>query len=266
MPLVSIVTICRSNPNELRRTLASLSSRPHDGFEVVVVDGSPDNGCHSVIEEFSDRVSIYVHEADSGIYDAMNKGVRAATGLSVIMVNSGDVLHDASIFAASVVDHAAHLSRCVLYGDCFWLIGDTLVHKPAPLAIGAEEIRKGHFPSHQSILIPRAFLLNNAYNDGLRFSADTQLLAHAFRELPQIRLPITVSVFAFGGVSSSAASWKAAIALYREAISVRRLTTTEKVRFGAHLLVRRLIHMAVGQDGLENIQAAQAIRRSRSIS
>lgn len=98
---LSIVTINYNNVEGLKKTLASVASQTYEQVEHIVIDGGSNDGSVDVIKDYVslvesrkskvDRV-IWVSEKDSGIYNAMNKGIKRATGEYVQILNSGDVL------------------------------------------------------------------------------------------------------------------------------------------------------------------------------
>lgn len=96
MPKISIVTINLNNADGLRRTLESLGSQSYDDFESIIIDGGSGDHSSKVIQEFIDlgrpRISHWISEPDSGIYQAQNKGARLASGKYLFFLNSGDYL------------------------------------------------------------------------------------------------------------------------------------------------------------------------------
>jgi len=95
---LSIITINRNNAEGLKRTLDSVKSQICQEFEHIIVDGASTDDSVKVIESYVRDVScmkydvLWVSEPDMGIYNAMNKGIRKATGDYVYILNSGDEL------------------------------------------------------------------------------------------------------------------------------------------------------------------------------
>jgi glycosyltransferase involved in cell wall biosynthesis len=92
MPKLSIITINFNNAPGLRRTIESVVSQNSHDFEYIIVDGGSSDGSVEVIKEYAGKISYWVSEPDSGIYNAMNKGIRAARGEYCQFLNSGDLL------------------------------------------------------------------------------------------------------------------------------------------------------------------------------
>ena len=90
--ILSVITINKNNASGLRKTIESVINQTFEDFEYIVIDGASDDGSVEVIKEHSDRISFWVSESDTGIYSAMNKGIRKANGEYVLMLNSGDYL------------------------------------------------------------------------------------------------------------------------------------------------------------------------------
>lgn len=77
---LSIITINRNNAAGLRRTIESVVSQTYTDFEYIIIDGASTDGSVEVIKEYSDKITYWVSEPDTGIYNAMNKGILKAQG------------------------------------------------------------------------------------------------------------------------------------------------------------------------------------------
>jgi len=91
--IVSIITVNFNDAVGLERTIKSVISQTCPKKEFIIVDGSSSDGSIDVIKKYSDSINKWVSEPDSGIYNAMNKGIRMATGDYCIMMNAGDVFY-----------------------------------------------------------------------------------------------------------------------------------------------------------------------------
>lgn len=103
---LSIITINRNNAEGLRCTLDSVAAQTNKEFEHIIVDGASTDGSVDVIHKYILQLEIgnrelekvkWVSEPDTGIYNAMNKGVRMSNGEYVLMLNSGDYLIDEQV-------------------------------------------------------------------------------------------------------------------------------------------------------------------------
>ncbi len=88
--MVSIVVVLYRDREECIRLLDNILTFDPLHFELVVIDGSSDDGTVEVLQERDDKIDYWLSEPDSGIYDAMNKGIAAAHGEYVLHLNAGD--------------------------------------------------------------------------------------------------------------------------------------------------------------------------------
>ena len=97
---LSIITINYNNREGLKRTIESVVNQTFTDFEWILIDGGSTDGSKELIEQYSNRFSYWVSEPDNGIYNAMNKGLRAAKGDYLQFLNSGDRLYNAQSLAS----------------------------------------------------------------------------------------------------------------------------------------------------------------------
>ena len=87
---MSIVTVVYNGAGTLERTIKSVLAQSYPHIEYIVVDGGSTDGTIGLLEQYDDRIDHWVSERDSGIYDAMNKGVALCTGEWVALINADD--------------------------------------------------------------------------------------------------------------------------------------------------------------------------------
>ena len=92
MPRLSIITINYNNCRGLHETIVSVTSQKYSDFEFLIIDGGSTDGSVDLINQISNELAFWVSEKDNGIYNAMNKGIKAATGDYLLFLNSGDYL------------------------------------------------------------------------------------------------------------------------------------------------------------------------------
>jgi glycosyltransferase involved in cell wall biosynthesis len=91
---LSIITINRNNRDGLERTIESVIPQTFRDFEYIVIDGASSDGSVDIVEKYANEITCWVSETDTGIYNAMNKGIRQAQGEYCLFLNSGDYLAD----------------------------------------------------------------------------------------------------------------------------------------------------------------------------
>src|SRR5262249_31677404 len=110
----SVITINYNNASGLRRTVASVLAQSCRDLEYIVIDGGSSDGSVAVLEEFASRLGHWVSEPDRGVYHAMNKGIGAATGESLLFLNSGDIFRPPDSLQ-TLLDEGE--GRDIVYGD-----------------------------------------------------------------------------------------------------------------------------------------------------
>jgi glycosyltransferase involved in cell wall biosynthesis len=96
-PKLSIITINKDNSAGLEDTINSVIQQSFKDFELIIIDGASSDSSIDVIKRYKTNFYFYLSEPDSGIYDAMNKGINKATGDYVLFLNSGDRLYNSEI-------------------------------------------------------------------------------------------------------------------------------------------------------------------------
>ena len=90
LPKISIITINYNDSSGLQKTFDSVFGQTWQDFEYVVIDGGSTDGSKELIEHYQNQIDYWVSEPDSGIYNAMNKGIAVATGEYLLFLNAGD--------------------------------------------------------------------------------------------------------------------------------------------------------------------------------
>ncbi|NND61915.1 MAG: glycosyltransferase [Flavobacteriaceae bacterium] len=114
-PKVSIITINYNNAKGLEQTIASVLSQTYKNFEFILIDGASNDGSVELIEANRDKFTYCISEKDTGIYNAMNKGIRVSSGQYLLFLNSGDLLTQASALHDFI--HHEKFVGDIIYGD-----------------------------------------------------------------------------------------------------------------------------------------------------
>lgn len=91
-PLVSIITVVFRDKEELKNILNNVFEFDTSEFELIVIDGGSRDGTVELLRQWDEKIDYWLSEPDSGIYDAMNKGIEAARGAYILHLNAGDRL------------------------------------------------------------------------------------------------------------------------------------------------------------------------------
>lgn len=200
-PKISIVTINYNNANGLRDTIESVLAQSYEAIEHVVIDGASTDGSQAVLEEFRPRLGYALSEPDTGIYNAMNKGVRAASGDYLLFINSGDILIDADVIAKCV---ELGFDKELIIGDLLFINGEeTKVWKPAHLLTFDLFCSMG-IPHPTTFIQREVFDKVGLYDEHYKIVSDWKffMLAVCKHDCTYKRIDIVVSGFMEGGIST----------------------------------------------------------------
>lgn len=121
---LSIITINRNNAAGLEKTLQSVTDQTFKEFEYIVVDGASTDGSVEVIKKYESKFAHlkWISEPDKGIYNAMNKGIRMASGDYIQILNSADCLAAPEVTERMLAELERQGNPAILYGNmvkCF---------------------------------------------------------------------------------------------------------------------------------------------------
>lgn len=202
---LSVITINYNNLQGLADTIKSVESQSVRDFEWVVVDGASTDGSRALLEEHRDNITSWVSEPDSGIYNAMNKGIRMSSGEYLLFLNSGDMFADDQVVAKVLSE---------LTGEDF-IFGNIYHSDKLGVKAFKEKYTKGRDMAfmlttsslpHQSTFIHRSvFDRYGFYREDLRIVSDWEKLMDVlvFRHGSFRYIPIVISIYDTGGISSS---------------------------------------------------------------
>jgi len=202
-PLISIITVVYNSKNMLENTIQSVSNQHFKSFEYIIVDGSSTDGTVDIIKQYETNFSRWISEKDTGIYNAMNKGVGLSNGEWVFFLNAGDVfvnenvLENISKFLENNVNDSSSIERVgerydVVYGDIlkYDKSGKLFVKKSTPPG----DKHKMYF-CHQSVFCRTTICREIPFDEKYPMSADFKFFKLAFLKgfrFKQTDLPITI--------------------------------------------------------------------------
>ena len=202
--LLSIITINLNNSIGLQRTKDSILLQTFQDFEWIVIDGGSTDGSVSVLENCRNRISYFVSEPDHGVYQAMNKGIRQASGTYLLFLNSGDCFANNSVveyFCAHHDESDFIVGKTAWYGDDLPTERET--QKPSP----EEEVFSLCFSAypHQATFIRReAFWKYGLYREDFFIASDWYFTVNALMKgtASVSHIPIFVALLEKGGIST----------------------------------------------------------------
>jgi glycosyltransferase involved in cell wall biosynthesis len=198
---LSIITVNLNNAAGLRKTIESVVKQSFSDFEYIVIDGGSTEVSKEVIEGYNDKIEYWISEKDTGIYNAMNKGIRRATGEYCLFLNSGDFLVNEDVLKAVFMQS---FSEDIVVGDCFISQdGEIIFRATPPDAISFSAFYTATIP-HQSAFIKRSlFEKYGYYSEQYRIHSDLEFFIKTLivNNCSYRHLTVTVSDYNMEGIS-----------------------------------------------------------------
>ena len=207
--MISVVTVVYNALDDLKYTMNDLLKQTSQDFELVIIDGNSTDGTDAYLHQLEkggpfSRL-IVVSERDSGIYDAMNKGIKHASTNYVVFMNAGDRFYS--------VSSIERINDVLEEGSFDFIFGDTVIEYPncysyrkahTDFFAGPEYLHFDKAFSHQSLICKRAILERNLFDLNYPITADFKSYHRMIKEGKNFEyLPQPISVFATGGVSDT---------------------------------------------------------------
>ncbi|MGB4775164.1 MAG: glycosyltransferase family 2 protein [Daejeonella sp.] len=202
---LSIITINLNNAIGLDKTINSVINQYYNDFEYIVIDGDSIDGSKQIIDKYKEHFAYLISEPDTGIYNAMNKGIKVATGEYLLFLNSGDVLINSQVLGDVT---KLNLDRDIVYGNIHLESG-----KKQEICLPTDDLTfkflfRCSLP-HQATFIKRTvFERVGFYDEKLKIVSDWKLLLLAIckHNCSYKHIETVVSVYNDDGISSNPAN------------------------------------------------------------
>ncbi|MBG28148.1 MAG: glycosyl transferase [Crocinitomicaceae bacterium] len=209
---ISIITVAYNAEATIAEAVASVVSQRQDGFELeyIIVDGASTDETLAALEPHSDGIALIISEPDRGLYDAMNKGVAAATGDFIGILNADDTYAHNGVLAA-VAARLEETGADALYGDLDYVAADgsgRVVRRWRSGEMGPRSFLRGWMPPHPTFFLARSMYTNHGvYSLELGSAADYELMLRMLHKhgVSATYLPDVLVKMRTGGMSN--ASW-----------------------------------------------------------
>ncbi|MBB3188406.1 glycosyltransferase family 2 protein [Microbacter margulisiae] len=201
MTKLSIITINLNNAEGLRKTIESVINQTFTDFEYIIIDGGSTDESVDIIRQFADRITYWISEPDTGIYNAMNKGIKKAEGEYLQFLNSGDWLYSESILKEVF---ALNRTEDILYGnDALFYNEQHITFKTYPTKLTGFLLYTGTI-SHQATF-HKATLFDTLYDEHYKIASDWkfQIEKIIFENCSTYYLNKTIIYFDMMGISQN---------------------------------------------------------------
>ena len=205
---ITVITVCYNSAATLADALRSVASQTWPYVEHIVIDGASNDGTRAVIEAHGERLAQVISEPDAGIYDAMNKGLRLATGDLVGFLNADDVFASTETLARVACAALDAPQADAVYGDLQYVDQDRpdqVFRHWRSEPFRPSRLRCGWMPPHPTLYVRRRVMESlGGFDTGFRIAADYDFILRLFRRPGRnyVYLPQVLVLMRTGGASN----------------------------------------------------------------
>lgn len=199
---LSIITVNYNNKNGLEKTIESVVNQKWQDFEFIIVDGDSNDGSKTIIDSHRGIFTHAISEPDSGIYNAMNKGIKLAKGEYLLFLNSGDILFDENTLHES--QEYLKGNKAIYYGDIVYQETNRQKERILPDELTFLFFLE-HSLSHQAAFIKGSlFEQIFLYNETYKIVSDWEFFIYAIckQNVSYQRIPLFITIYDTTGISS----------------------------------------------------------------
>lgn len=243
-PLVSVITVVFNGAVTLEHNICSVIEQEYDNIEHIIIDGSSTDGTVDILHRYDDHIDYWVSEKDAGIYDAMNKGLRLASGDVVGFLNADDFYAD-----SSVLEQIALAFRDDSTDACY---ADLIYVHPVSLKTvrywRSEPFRSGMFalgwcPPHPTFYVRKSLVDNyGGFDLSFRLAADAEFMLRYLesKKIKALYVPRVWIKMRLGGQTNQ--SWANIVQQNKEIIRALRMhgIFVSYVRFIGSKVINRI--------------------------
>lgn len=204
-PKISVITINYNNAHGLEQTMESVLSQTYQSLEYIVIDGGSDDGSKDIIQSREEKLAYWVSEQDKGIYQAMNKGIKKATGDYLLFLNSGDVLDSPFVLEKAV---AYSLDTDIVYGNLRLTSEKKSKIQKYPKKLQFYYFfHKGHIPHPATFIRRSLFEKIGLYREDYRIVSDWEFFVRALflHKATYRHIDLILTNYDTNGISSDSA-------------------------------------------------------------
>lgn len=211
---ITVITACFNRVATIADAVVSVQRQTHPDIEHIVVDGGSTDGTLEVLEQHRPSLAAIIGGPDDGIYDALNKGVRASSGSLIGFLHSDDVYANDDVLKL-VAEEVQRGSLDALYGDVVFVRPDDvtrIVRRFSSRRFAPSRLAWGWMPAHPALFVSRKlFERFGLFKTDYRIAADFEFIARIFSQggFRYAYLPEVLVKMRLGGVSTK--DWRSTV-------------------------------------------------------
>ncbi|MDR3350102.1 MAG: glycosyltransferase [Prevotellaceae bacterium] len=202
-PLVSIITVTYNAEKYLEQTIKSVTAQSYKNIEYILIDGQSTDGTAAIIRRYREHIACFLSEPDNGVYDAMNKGIRKASGELIGIINASDFYQPDAV-ENIVRAWTGHPQYGIFYGNANFYFGNSRFFKEKKAAPDMANLYKGLCFCHASVFVTKAtYRQHGLFDLRYRLSGDFDFALRNYKAgTPFFYIDKVIANFRTGGLSA----------------------------------------------------------------
>ncbi|HNW74011.1 MAG TPA: glycosyltransferase family 2 protein [Bacteroidales bacterium] len=208
---ISVITVCHNSEPHIAKAITSVLVQSHPDLEYILIDGGSTDRTPEIIRSFGDRINRVFSGPDKGLYDAMNKGLRMASGEVAGFLHSDDFFVNETVIA-KIARIFEQTGTDAVYGDIRYVdrndSGRILTNRTAG-TFRRWKLKMGWHPPHPAFYVKRDLLIRyGGFDDSFTISGDYDLMLRllAVHRIHCCYLPEVLVMMRVGGISNRSMS------------------------------------------------------------
>jgi glycosyltransferase involved in cell wall biosynthesis len=177
---ITVITVCYNRKATIEKAIKSVLEQNYHNIEYIIIDGNSSDGTKEIIESYRDRISQYISEPDKGMYDAINKGLKLATGDIIGLMHSDDEFYDEKVLTKIAARFNYDPSIDGVYGDGVYVSNDKeerLIRNRIGGPFSLKKVKSGWLPLHPTVYLKKSIIDKyGLYNIDFKIASDTEFL------------------------------------------------------------------------------------------
>ena len=182
---ISIITVVFNNAKTIRSAIDSVLNQSYKDIEYIIIDGASSDGTLEIINEYKDKISIILSQTDHGIYDAMNKGIKVASGEIIGILNSDDLYYSENIIEQIASEFYSDKKLDILYGDLVYVDRNDIskiIRNWISCEYDNKFFERGEVPPHPSLFLrKKVYNIVGFFNLEYELASDYEFMLRVFK-------------------------------------------------------------------------------------
>ncbi|MEX1001460.1 MAG: glycosyltransferase family 2 protein [Crocinitomicaceae bacterium] len=174
---ITVVTVVFNAEDQIIPTIESIISQDFNDYEYIVIDGGSKDRTVELIAGYKTKISKFISEPDKGIYDAMNKGIKLASGEWIYFLNAGDVFYRNDTLS-ELFKTKFQVASAIVYGANE---ADYGYFKRINNPLSIDQLKKGMIFSHQAMIVKTYLMKSRLFDTRFEMSADYDSIYHLYQ-------------------------------------------------------------------------------------